>query len=76
MLIEIALSSEYRYRELERAQLEHDLRKWAHQHNIDPNLISSVYSSDRNVEQITIDNDRALELFCLSWPHTKFRLHR
>jgi hypothetical protein len=76
MHIEIALSSEYRYRELERIQLEHDLKKWAYLHNIDLNLIRLKYNSDRNVEQITIANDRALELFALSWPHDKFTLRR
>jgi hypothetical protein len=76
MHVEIPLSSEYRFRELERIELEHDLRKWAHTHNIDINLIRLKYNSDRNVEEITINNDRALELFCLSWPHTKFTLQR
>lgn len=76
MHIEIALSSEYRFRELERIELEHNLKKWAHRHNVDANLIRLEYNSDRNVEQITIANDRALELFALSWPHTQFTLRR
>ena len=76
MHIEIPLSGEYRYRDLERIKLEHDLKKWAHQHNIDANCIRLQYSSYRNVEEITIANDRALELFCLSWPHDKFTLRR
>jgi hypothetical protein len=52
------------------------LKKWAHQHNIDANCIRLKYSSYRNVEEITIANDRALELFCLSWPHNQFTLRR
>ena len=76
MHIEIALSSEYRYRELERITLEHDLKKWAYKHSISLDIIRLKYDSDRNVEQITIANDRALELFCLCWPHNKFTLRR
>jgi len=76
MHIEIKLSSDYSQRERERLQLEHDLRKWTRQHNIDINMIRLQYASDRNVERVYIHNDRALELFCLCWPHTQFTLQR
>ena len=61
------MSSEFRIRDLERVTLEHELRKWAYKHNVGHDIIRLQYDRDSNVERVYISNDRALELFALSW---------
>ena len=67
MYIEFPMSSEYRVRDLERITLEHELRKWSYQHNVDAAQFKLQYDRDRNVERVYVNNSRVLELFALSW---------
>ena len=67
MQIIFPLPIDQRIREINRRALQLELQIWSKRHNIDYTSIKSEYHRDSNSQQVTLPNDRALELFCFSW---------
>jgi hypothetical protein len=67
MYIEFPLPIDHAIRQRAIPRLHEEIRQWAHRHNIDYSRATVVYSRDHNTERLYLRNDRAAELFCISW---------
>ena len=67
MYIEFPLPIDHDIRQGAIPRLHEEIRRWAHDHNIDYSNATVLYSRDHNTERLYLRNDRATELFCLSW---------
>ncbi len=78
MYIEFALPIDYGVRQRAIPRLHEEIRVWAHTHNINYSNATVEYSRDHNTERVYLHNDRATELFCLSWnpSNPDFRKYR
>ena len=47
--------------------LRAELQQWAYQHRVDYHSIRTEHRSDLNQERVYLPNERALELFAISW---------
>ena len=67
MYVEFPLPIDHSVRQQAIPKLHAEIRQWAYTHNINWSNATVLHSRDHNTERLYLRNDRATELFCLSW---------